>query len=99
MLDHGSTDVLRLVSNRHLILACQWELWSVLLDYNLKEFHFARDIYLRPEQRDEVFEEVEKEGHARRIVHITRSDGRVVDMDIIYYKHGNGFYYTFVKIL
>ena len=38
-------------------------------------------------------------GYARRIVHITRSDGRVVDMDIIYYKHGNGYYYTFVKIL
>ena len=98
-LDHGSTDVLRLVSNRHRILACQWELWSVLLDYNLKEVDFARDVYLNPEQRDEVFEEVEKVGYARRIVHITRSDGRVVDMDIIYYKHGNGYYYTFVKIL
>ncbi|TYT73344.1 hypothetical protein [Desulfobotulus mexicanus] len=96
---HGVTDVIRLVSDRKRIRNCQWELWEELLGYSLKKMDLARDIYLKPEQRDDIFEEVEREGYACRTVHITRADGRVVDMDIIYCRHESGYYYTFVKIL
>lgn len=99
MKRHGATDVICLVSDKKRIRNCQWELWEGLLGYSLREIDFARDIYLRPEQRDEIFEEVEQEGCVCRTVHITRADGFVVNMDIIYCKHENGYYYTFVKIL
>lgn len=96
--EYGATDRVRLISDKKNIRHCQWELWSILLDYDLKNIDLARDIYLIPEQRDEVFQEVVEKGYARRIVHITRADGRVVDLDIVYCQEGAVFS-TYVKFL
>ena len=96
--DHGGSDVARIISNEDRIIQAHWEMWKHILGYDVREIHKAEDLYISPEERQQIKEEVKKDGVARMVARIVRADGTVLRMDIFMLQKEER-YYSFIKIL
>lgn len=89
-----------LKSDSDRILDAYWELWHVILGYDLRKIEDIRKIYLTPEIRDEIINEVEKKGFCKKGISVSRSGGGFLFLDSIFVKdpENRGEYYVFIII-
>ncbi|MCW7755464.1 hypothetical protein OOT00_15925 [Desulfobotulus sp. H1] len=96
--EHGGTDVARIISDEERILEAHWEMWKHVLGYDIREIHKAEDLYISPEERQQIRDEVRRDGSARRVARIIRADGTVLRIDIFMIQK-KARYHSFIKIL
>lgn len=96
--DHGGTDVLRIISTRTKILDAHWGLWHEALGYDPRHIETPDQIYIDPEERTALIEEVNNDGAARRLARLHRPTRGPLTMDIFMLQRGDT-YFSFIKIL
>lgn len=89
-----------LKSNSDRILDAYWELWHLILGYDLKKIKNIREIYLVPEVRDEIIKSVDEKGFYKKGIAVSRSGGGRLIMDSIFIKdpESKQEYYVFLII-
>lgn len=89
-----------LKSDSNKILDAYWELWHVILGYDLKKIKNIRDIYIYPKTRDDILKTVDDKGFFKKGIVVTRSGGGLVYLDSIFLKdpENKDQYYVFIIV-